>query len=328
MTFEQLDGNDAVLAPLLASATDDEANRALAELLDTHVVWRVERILDRQFARSRMNPHHREDLRSDILLRLLTHLQRVRADGPRIGDFKAYVSVVAFHAFDDLLRRAYPLRAKLKNQIRYVLREDARFSTWKSDGGETLCGLREWEGRTAGAVSPGWRVSAGDVRAALVELFRLSGAPLELDDVTGLLGAALIPPQGAPPEAAEEAADERLPGDNLENEEQLRQVWTEIIALPVHQRVALILHARDSAGESVTRLLCLTGLASVRDIARTLEMEPQAFASLWQDLPLDDLRIAGILQCTRQQVINARRSARERLVRRLRAAAKGGGGFA
>jgi hypothetical protein len=38
---------------------------------------------------------------------------------------------------------------------------------------------------------------------------------------------------------------------------------------------------------------------------------------LWKELPLDDLTIAGRLGATRQQVINLRKSARARLVRRL-----------
>jgi hypothetical protein len=39
---------------------------------------------------------------------------------------------------------------------------------------------------------------------------------------------------------------------------------------------------------------------------------------LWSELPLEEARIAELLQLTRQQVINARKSARNRLTRRLR----------
>ncbi len=41
-------------------------------------------------------------------------------------------------------------------------------------------------------------------------------------------------------------------------------------------------------------------------------------ATLWQELPLEDARIAVILDVTRQQVINLRRTARERLQCRMR----------
>jgi hypothetical protein len=39
---------------------------------------------------------------------------------------------------------------------------------------------------------------------------------------------------------------------------------------------------------------------------------------VWNDLPIEDARIAELLGVTRQQVINARKSGRERLARRLK----------
>jgi len=47
-------------------------------------------------------------------------------------------------------------------------------------------------------------------------------------------------------------------------------------------------------------------------------MSAESFAEVWNDLPLEDARIAELLGLTRQQVINARKSGRERLARRLR----------
>ena len=41
------------------------------------------------------------------------------------------------------------------------------------------------------------------------------------------------------------------------------------------------------------------------------------FAEVWKDLPWSDLRIAERLGITRQQVINLRKCARERLARRM-----------
>jgi hypothetical protein len=58
-------------------------------------------------------------------------------------------------------------------------------------------------------------------------------------------------------------------------------------------------------------------VASIRTIGETLELPPEAFAGLWNSLPLDDLAIAALLGVTRQQVINLRKSARERLIRRI-----------
>jgi len=61
-----------------------------------------------------------------------------------------------------------------------------------------------------------------------------------------------------------------------------------------------------------------TGTASLRQLAAALEMSDESFAALWNELPLEDAKIAELLGLTRQQVINARKSGRERLARRLR----------
>jgi hypothetical protein len=64
-------------------------------------------------------------------------------------------------------------------------------------------------------------------------------------------------------------------------------------------------------------LLPLTGIATLRDIAHVLEIAPQKLAEVWNALPLDDLSIGELLRVSRQQVINLRKSARERLARRM-----------
>jgi hypothetical protein len=48
-------------------------------------------------------------------------------------------------------------------------------------------------------------------------------------------------------------------------------------------------------------------------------MPDEVFAGLWSRLPLDDASIAELLNITRQQVINLRKCARERLARRMKA---------
>ena len=60
----------------------------------------------------------------------------------------------------------------------------------------------------------------------------------------------------------------------------------------------------------------------MQQIAELLERSPQEFHGLWNRLPLDDLSIAQLLGLTRQQVINLRKSARERLSRHLAAFGK------
>ena len=98
----------------------------------------------------------------------------------------------------------------------------------------------------------------------------------------------------------------------------LERLWEEVRRLPLNQRAALLLNLREAEGGGCIALFPATGVATFRQLADTLEMSPEKFAELWNELPLEDARIADLLQLTRQQVINARKSARERLTRQLK----------
>jgi DNA-directed RNA polymerase specialized sigma subunit len=114
-------------------------------------------------------------------------------------------------------------------------------------------------------------------------------------------------------------ADTR-PDASVENERRvyLEKLWNEITDLPTRQRAAVLLNLKDASGRGVIDLWLGVGVATVEKIASVLEMTLEAFAAIWNDLPLDDNRIAEILGLTRQQVINLRKSARERLARRMK----------
>jgi DNA-directed RNA polymerase specialized sigma24 family protein len=98
----------------------------------------------------------------------------------------------------------------------------------------------------------------------------------------------------------------------------LARLWEEIRQLPPRQAAALLLNLRDGQGRNAAVLLPLTGVASLREMAAALELPPERLAELWGRLPLEDAALAGLLGVTRQQVINLRKSARERLARRMR----------
>jgi len=105
---------------------------------------------------------------------------------------------------------------------------------------------------------------------------------------------------------------------HLEKRTFLQRLWEEIQQLPPNQRAALLLNLKDASGGGGIALFPATGIATMRQLAESLEMSAEEFAGLWNELPLEDARIAQILRLTRQQVINARKSARERLTRRLK----------
>jgi hypothetical protein len=98
----------------------------------------------------------------------------------------------------------------------------------------------------------------------------------------------------------------------------LLNLWREIRQLPPRQCAALILGLRDEKGRTAAVLLPLTGTAGVRQIAEAMQIPAESLAQLWNRLPLDDAAIAELLGTERQQVINLRKAARERLTRRMR----------
>jgi hypothetical protein len=98
----------------------------------------------------------------------------------------------------------------------------------------------------------------------------------------------------------------------------VQRLWAEICLLPQRQRTALLLNLRDMQGGECIGLFPLAGV-TIRQSAQVLGISAERFAETWNELPLDDMTIAEQLGITRQQVINLRKSARERLARRMEA---------
>jgi hypothetical protein len=315
--------NDALLMPLLESADEARRSQVMTDLFTEHVFWRIDRILGARFRQSRLGGEHRDDVRGEIVLRLMNRLHRLIAapEVRPIETFPDYVAVVAFHTFDDYVRRAYPMRMKLKNRIRYALRHEPGLTLWPS-GGSMLCGFAQWKGIAVAPdePSPQLHAEAEDLPALLHAIFEQHGKPVELDALVSAVAQIYGVDEHDPAELRDGDAAEprRDPIDHLEDLQYLRKLWEEIGELPLRQRTALLLNARDPAGESIVRLLPVTGVATIRQIAAALAMDAEVLADLWHELPIEDIRIAEMLQGTRQQVINLRRSARERLLRRMR----------
>ncbi|MEO8033833.1 MAG: hypothetical protein ABI837_05330, partial [Acidobacteriota bacterium] len=97
----------------------------------------------------------------------------------------------------------------------------------------------------------------------------------------------------------------------------LRALWSEILQLRPPHRAALLLNLRDGDGVNAVPHFLLLGIARFDEIAAAVSIAPEQFAEIWNLLPLKDLKIAEILGVTRQQVINFRKTARERLARRM-----------
>ena len=103
----------------------------------------------------------------------------------------------------------------------------------------------------------------------------------------------------------------------LEQQHMLALLWQEVCELPYRQRLALLLNFKDARGQDLVGLLPYTRTATIEQIAKAIDLPIEEFLRLWNKLPLEDATIAGLLGATRQQVINLRKCARERLERRM-----------
>jgi len=293
----------------------------MADLLSAHAYFRIDRILASRFPQSSLPRDQIEDVRNEIVVRLVKRLHTAAGDpaAPPIASFPGYVAMVAFHAFDDFVRRSFPLRTKLKDRIRYAATHETRLGTWEV-ARVVICGLAEWRGRPAAAWSGPTVDLTGNLSVALIQLFTKLRGPLALDDVVSIFAQAYgdVARDGAHPLDDRIATIGSQRAAEVESAGYLRDLWMEIRELPLRQRVALLLHARSDDGEAVVRLLPQARVATSRAVAEALEMSAQELAKLWRHLPLDDRTIAQRLGATRPQVISLRRSARERLVRRMR----------
>lgn len=258
-----------------------------------------------------------EDVAATAALRLVKKLREVAvSDDHAIASFDDYIETVAYNAVQEIVRRRFPARNRLRNRLRYLLTHDPRFASWRSERGELVAGLARWQGRAPRdyeltRTPPEARDSARSAEA-LLALFRHAGAPLRFDLVVDLTAELWGVSETAPAEPE--------PADALEQfltRDSLAVLWREIRQLREPQRAALLLNLRDVDGANAAGLLIVAGIATFDELAAAAGLSPQRLAAIWNELPLDDLSIASALGITRQQVINLRKCARERLRRRL-----------
>jgi DNA-directed RNA polymerase specialized sigma24 family protein len=328
--------SDPLLAPFTEAADEDAAERALEALLEERLIPLVRRIAARKlraYSGAEARAFDLEDVVSDAALVLVDRLGELRrsADAPPIASLLDYTAVVAFNACAHYVRRTHPERARLKNRLRYVLAHRGALAVWTVESYGAVCGLAAWRGRApdpaaaaavdalAAAGAPEPAASADALGRYVEDVLRPLPGPVGLDAFVGAMArvfgvtaprAVPLPDLPARTRPREEAIDDRRA---------LLRTREEIGALPVRQRVAMLLSLRDPRGASPLFLLPVLGIASVRDIAAVLGWSADALAAVWPGLPLDDNAIAARLGCTRQQVINLRHSARKRLWNRLRA---------
>ncbi len=334
MSASPTDPSLARLRALGAEAARDELGRLLLEEASP-VFWRTIRA---QLAE--LPPADQEEIHGNAMLGLTERLQAWLAGDPEIEieNLRAYAATTALNACRAHLRRRYPERTRLDNQLRYLLRHAPGLALWEGVDG-LRCGLAGWReqppaeppaaGRMPTAAALGLERSAGELE--LVELLRRlllwRGAPWRfrelLATVAELRGVRDQQPVSLTGDGEEDGgidlAEERPDAERqLADRQFLVLLWREVVELPRGQRVALLLNLRDPSGRDLLALLPASGVASRSEVARRLELSEPELAEVWGRLPLEDQAIAALLGLNQRQVINLRKSARERLGRRMR----------
>jgi hypothetical protein len=303
-------------------ATESDARERELEslLLEARAV--IDAVLARFASSDRaLRREERDDVAATVTLRLL---RRLRDSSAAIDDFEHYVATLTYHTIYDFMRRRYPERTRLKNRLRYLLQHDPRLALWTADG-VVSCGLREWQGRgdllhafdIDQATASARMLEASRPHDAVVAIFESAGAPLPLETLVRI-AARLWNVSETPMESADDwrIADRATHAARHETRQFLEVLWSEIRQLQPQHRAALLLNLRDADGVNAVALFLLVGVARFEEIAEAVGVTAEELESMWESLPADDLTIAARLNLTRQQVINLRRTARERLARR------------
>lgn len=255
----------------------------------------------------------RGDVASEASLDIVRRLR----ESSEIHDFESYAATVAHHACDRYYRARYPLRHRLKNRLRYLVSNDPRFAIWTTCEQRPVCGLSA--SSHLAPVQPQFVPARTSQLDAFAEsAFRACGGPLLLDDLVDMAAQALGIHDGeAVIDATTLAVPQRRSAEQRIDERRwFARLWEEIRQLPFSQRIALLLHLRDERGGPALPYFPASGAASLRQIAAAMETSVEELAAIWPSLPWSDLAIAERLRVTRQQVINLRAAARQKLTRR------------
>lgn len=338
-------GSDALLAPFLGARDHQVAESLLTELIQEHADPIIAKILKSKLrvslngAQGNQENQDALEIASELRATLIADLRALQQNPQQksIRSFPDYVAVKTYSACADYFREKNPRRWRLKNLLRYQLKQDPRFALWKAENNSWYAGFSEWRESTCDssnslpaaravlekhATKSAQQISASELLSAV---FECTGQPVAFDQIVTL--AAEIWSITDPTVASVDLPDRELdresintsPGVDLLLEQRLylEQLWTQVCQLPVLQRAALLLNLRDAHGGSAIFFIPHLGVASQKQIAEILELSDEMFSTLWNELPLDDTRIAKMLGITRQQVINLRKTARERLARRM-----------
>lgn len=290
-----------------------------------------------------------DDLLGETLLRLAARLQQV-TDGAAahpVEHLLSFARAVACNVCCHHFRKESPEWQRCKNAVVYALRRDSgppALACWMDPHGRHVCGLAsarnchphnhpnakhlrlvEHPTDFVRSALPSLDPESCDLRLLVSGLLAHLAEPVEIVDlvtaIAAVRGARHVRVCGRASGEADDVVDRLVDPapavvSQVERRIFARRLWTEIQDLSEKQACAVLLNLRDHRNRGVIAMIVMEGIASFEEIADAVGMPPEQLASLWARLPLGDSAIAGLLGCSRQQVVNTRKAARERLRRR------------
>lgn len=263
------------------------------------------------------------ELVGDIQIALLSAIQRSAGQVSEIADPNAYAARTAANSCYQYLRDRFPVRTQQTNKIRYLISHGKEFNLSQDATGQWVCSLsgkHERHGNNTTARD----LTRSRYKRVIYEFVAAHENPVGLETIVDAvmdrfeIRERTEMPLNTDPERDSVGFDPPAyvvsPDLRLELVDRLRQTWSILLDLSPNHRKALLFNLRDGDDCLIT-VLPLTGVASLSEIAESLEMPSGDLAELWRTLPWDDLKIADHLGITRQQVINLRYRARARLIR-------------
>ena len=342
---------DQLLLPYLQASDESERQQHLDELLLIHAVPVVRQALRQKLGfhvdQRGVNPHNQdaEDLFQEIMAKVVQILHDLRNPSAKtIQNLKQYVARIATNACHDLLRTKSPARARLKNNLRFLLTHHRDFAVWKIES-ETLSGFAVWRDTSQSESSQkrlfdfeemladfrSTRFRGEDIKQValtriVAEVFRWVGSPVELDRLVNAV-AMLLDVKDFPDESFDEsnqkyveaqiAANTLTTGSRLEEQALLRGLWQALRELSTQQRDVVCFGFEDQSGRDLFTVLLEAEVVTFRELAQELSRPTETIVGLWSRMPMDDKSIAAELKTTRDQVWKWRSRALQRLKRGL-----------
>lgn len=338
---------DDLLLPYLRATNESEVQAHLDDLLVVHAAPVVRQALRRKLGfhvdSHGVNARNRdaEDLYQEVMTKIVQMLHDVRASASRteVVKFLQYVSRIASNACMDVLRTKAPGRARLTNNLRFLLGYETDFALWQGESGK-LCGLAIW--RDKKSISPeerlieieeglavfrstrfrGENIKQVPLPRVVAELFNWIGGPIELAVLVNIVAQlrdvqdrpvmSIDDETKAPPDAL--VAYALLTSNSrLEKQEMFSQLWQAVKGLAKGQRDTFSYGFEDDRGRDLFTVLIEAEVVTIAGLAQELRRPQESLLEIWSRMPMDDATIAVELNATLTQVWRWRWRALDRL---------------